>query len=140
MKFSESRLRVRYAETDQMGIVYHANYYVWFEVARADLLRSLGMTYKDMEQQGIIMPVIETRCRYKLPAMYDDALTIRAAVKELSYAKMAFSYTVVRDTDGSVLAEGETYHAFTNNNKKPLSLKKAMPSLYELFQGCIMEA
>ncbi|MFZ5351753.1 MAG: acyl-CoA thioesterase [Bacillota bacterium] len=134
MNFSESKIRVRYAETDQMGVVYHANYYIWFEVARADFLRKFGMTYKDMEKQGVVMPVIETSCRYKLPAMYDDMLTVKAVIKELGLARMVFHYRVTRDEDGQLLAEGETHHAFTNSEKKPVNMKKVKPELYELFK------
>ncbi len=133
MNFCESKLRVRYAETDQMGVVYHANYYIWFEVGRSDYLRMFGMTYKDMEAQGIIMPVIENHCRYKQSAMYDDMLTVKTSIKELSPAKISFLYTLIRDADGVILAEGETVHAFISSSKRPISIKKVNPALYELF-------
>jgi acyl-CoA thioester hydrolase len=132
MGFCESKIRVRYAETDQMGVVYHANYYVWFEVGRSDCLRMFGMTYKDMEAQGIIMPITETHCKYKQPAMYDDMLTVRTTIKEISYVRMSFHYTLIRDADSAVLAEGETVHAFTNSSKKPISIKRVNPDLYSL--------
>lgn len=131
MNFSESTIRVRYAETDQMGVVYHSNYYIWFEVARTDLLRKLSMTYKDMEQNGIILPVIETHCRYKIPAMYDDFVTIKAEIEEVGGVKITFSYTAFRQSDGVLLAEGKTVHVFADFNKKPVNIKKKNPALYE---------
>ena len=130
--YCESKVRVRYAETDAMGIVYHANYYVWFEVGRGDFMRDYRMSYKQMEQMGVIMPVVETHCRYRVPACYDDLLTIKTRVKELSPAKVRFLYQVYRDQDGTLLAEGETLHAFTDENKRPMNLKKNYSELYEI--------
>jgi acyl-CoA thioester hydrolase len=83
MFVSETKLRVRYAETDQMGVVYHSNYFPYFETARAESIRQLGFTYADMEKMGVIMPVIEVQCRYLRPAVYDDLLTIKVILKEL---------------------------------------------------------
>jgi acyl-CoA thioester hydrolase len=130
--YCESKVRVRYAETDAMGIVYHANYYVWFEVGRGDFMREYQMSYKQMEEIGVSLPVVETHCRYRVPACYDDLLTIRTAVKELSPAKVRFSYQVYRDQEGVLLAEGETLHAFTDKNKRPMNLKKNYSELYEI--------
>lgn len=129
--YSESKIRVRYAETDAMGIVYHANYYVWFEVGRGNFMRQYDMSYKQMEDVGIILPVVETHCRYKSPAKYDDLLTVKTQVKEISPVKISFLYKVVRDSDNAVLAEGETLHAFTDKSKKPMNLKKHYGELYE---------
>jgi len=81
----DTTLRVRYAETDQMGVVYHGNFFQYFEVARAEAIRTLGFTYSDMEKSGVIMPVIEVQCRYLRPALYDDLLTIRVILKELPH-------------------------------------------------------
>lgn len=130
--YCESKVRVRYAETDAMGIVYHANYYVWFEVGRGDFMRDYRMSYKQMEEMGVIMPVVETHCRYRVPACYDDLLTIKTTVKELSPAKVRFGYQVYRDQDGTLLAEGETLHAFTDKNKRPMNLKKNYSELYDI--------
>ena len=81
----DTTLRVRYAETDQMGVVYHGNFFQYFEVARAEAIRELGFTYADMEKSGVIMPVIEVQCRYLRPALYDDLLTVRVILKELPH-------------------------------------------------------
>lgn len=115
-------LRVRYAETDKMGVVYYANYFVWFEVGRADLLRSLGWTYREMEHAGISLPVIEAQCTYQRPARYDDELEIRTTGRVLSPVRMEFSYEVRRIDDGVVAASGRTVHAALDTGGKPCRL------------------
>ena len=106
---SISTVRVRYAETDQMGVAYYANYFVWFEVARTDWLREAGLTYRAIEADGVMLPVIAARCAYRASARYDDALTVRATAKLVSAARLAFDYEIT-GPDGLV-AEGETVHA-----------------------------
>ena len=108
---NESRLRVRYAETDQMGVVYHANHFIWFEVGRVELLRQLGFSYKEMEQQdNCFIAVVDARCRYKAPARYDDEIIVRTWLKNIRESVIHFGYELVRVEDGSLLAEGETTH------------------------------
>ena len=108
---NESRLRVRYAETDQMGVVYHANHFIWFEVGRVELLRQLGFSYKEMEQQdNCFIAVVDVRCRYKAPARYDDEIIVRTWLKNIRESVIHFGYELVRVEDGSLLAEGETTH------------------------------
>jgi acyl-CoA thioester hydrolase len=104
---TETQLRVRYAETDQMGVVYHSNYFPYFETARAESIRQLGFTYADMEKMGIIMPVIEVQCRYLQPALYDDLLTIKVILKELPvHHKIEFHHEVFNEKD-ELLATGK---------------------------------
>lgn len=122
MPSSVSTLRVRYAETDKMGVVYYANYLVWFEVARADLLRSLGWSYREMEAAGISLPVIEARCRYLRPARYDDEIDVTTEGRMLSPVRMEFHYQVVRKADKTVAAEGATVHAALDASGKPCRL------------------
>ena len=111
MVVNESRLRVRYAETDQMGVVYHANHFIWFEVGRVELLRQLGFSYKEMEQQdNCFIAVVDARCRYKAPARYDDEIIVRTWLKNIRESVIHFGYELVRVEDGSLLAEGETTH------------------------------
>jgi acyl-CoA thioester hydrolase len=111
---SESRLRVRYAETDQMGVVYHANHFIWFEIGRVELMRELGFSVRDMEQDvGCFMPVVDARCRYKAPARYDDEIIVRTRLKNVRESTVHFGYELVR-VDGTVLAEGETTHIVTD--------------------------
>jgi acyl-CoA thioester hydrolase len=106
----ETPLRVRYAETDKMGVVYHSNYIIWFEVGRVEMMRQLGFTYKQMEADGCHLPVVEVRCRYKAPARYDELITIRTRLKNVRAGLIHFHYEVLRAEDGVLLAEGETVH------------------------------
>jgi acyl-CoA thioester hydrolase len=117
-----SRVRVRYAETDQMGVVYYANYFVWFEVGRTELLRSLGGTYRDLEAEGIFLPVIEASCTYSQATRYDDELDIRTTGRLLSPVRMEFQYEVVRLADQVTTATGRTVHAALNGRGRPCRL------------------
>ena len=122
----ESRLRVRYAETDQMGVVYHSNFFIWFEIGRVEMFREMGFTYESMEQQdGCHLPVADARCRFKAPARYDDQITIRTRLKNARESLIHFAYEAVRESDGTLLAEGETTHIVTDAdmNKRPLPEK-----------------
>ena len=119
---STSVIRVRYAETDKMGVVYYANYFVWFEVGRADLLRSLGWTYREMEQAGVSLPVIDAQCEYRRPAQYDDEIEIRTKGRMLSPVRMEFTYEVVRCEDQAIAAAGRTIHAALGPGGKPCRL------------------
>ena len=122
MPSAVSTVRVRYAETDKMGVVYYANYFVWFEVARAELLRSLGWSYRDMEQAGVALPVIEARCAYHRSARYDDELDVRTEGRMLSPVRMQFDYEVVRREDAAVAASGTTVHAAVDERGRPCRL------------------
>ena len=122
-----TRQRVRYAETDQMGIVYYANYLVWFEIGRVELLRSLGLAYSDMEKDHkLILPVVECNCRYRAPARYDDEIIIETRPALLRGSVLKFAYRVLRaglDADGhKLLAEGETIHVVCDENLKRMPL------------------
>ena len=119
MPSSVTTLRVRYAETDQMGIVYYAHYFVWFEVARAELLRTLGWNYRAMEDSGVLLPVIEASCDYRRPARYDDEIEVRTDGRMRSPARMEFSYEVLVKTRSEVAATGRTVHAATDRSGKP---------------------
>jgi acyl-CoA thioester hydrolase len=111
----ETSLRVRYAETDQMGVVYHANHFIWFEVGRVELLRQLGFSYHDMEaSDGCFIAVVDARCRYRAPARYDDEILVRTHIKNLRNSLIHFGYEVLRAPDRTLLAEGETMHIVTD--------------------------
>ena len=126
-RVGELRLRVRYAETDQMGVVYHANYFIWFEVGRVELLRQLGLSYRDMEQNDhCFIAVVDARCRYKAPARYDDEVIVRTHLKNVRESLIHFGYELVRVSDGLVLAEGETTHIVTDAEMKV----QAIPEKY----------
>jgi len=119
---STSTVRVRYAETDKMGVVYYANYFVWFEVARADLLRSLGWSYREMEHEGFSLPVIEANCQYHKGARYDDELDVKTQGRLLSPVRMEFTYEVVRRADAALAASGRTVHAAVSPDGRPCRL------------------
>lgn len=113
MYVAETQLRVRYAETDQMGYAYYGNYAAYYEVGRVEALRQLGFQYKEMEQEGIMMPVTELKCKFLKPAKYDELITVRVIVKELPSVRMFFHYEVLGE-DGIKLNEGETTLVFVN--------------------------
>ena len=123
----ETRLRVRYAETDQMGVVYHANYLVWFEVGRVEFIRQLGLDYKSMErEEGCGIAVVDARVRYRLPARYDDELIVKTQLAAARGAVIRFAYKVVRAADDALLCEGETVHVVVGVDMK----KRALPQKY----------
>jgi acyl-CoA thioester hydrolase len=121
-RVSTSVVRVRYAETDKMGVVYYAHYLVWFEVGRTDWLRDTGWTYRAMEEDGVGLPVIEARCEYKSGARYDDELAIKTTARLLSPIRLAFDYDVVRTADGQSIALGHTVHAAVDRTGRPVRL------------------
>ena len=110
MYINDGYVRVRYEETDQMGVAYHGNYYTWFEVGRSSFFRSLGYTYAQLEEEGIIMPVIESNCSYKNSAKYDDELLIRTKINQFKGVRLEFEYEVIRKIDDKLLAKGKTMH------------------------------
>ena len=128
MEWHETKIRVRYAETDKMGVVHHANYLVWFELGRSELCRAKGFSYKDMEEKDdALLVVAESYCRYKSPAFYDDEIIVRTKVEEFRSRSMRFVYQVFRESDETLLAEGETLHVVTDSNKKV----RSMPEIYK---------
>jgi acyl-CoA thioester hydrolase len=127
---SSSTVRVRYAETDKMGVVYYANYFVWFEVARADLLRIGGWSYREMEHSGVSLPVIEAHCEYRRPARYDDELEVRTEARVLSPVRMEFTYEVRRLEDGEIAAEGRTVHAALDARGRPCRIPERVREVF----------
>ncbi len=125
----ETEIRVRYAETDKMGIVHHSNYLIWFEAGRSDLCRARGFSYKEMEENdNALMVVAESYCRYKSPAYYEDILVVRSRVAEIRSRSIRFIYEIVRPADGALLAEGETLHLVTDQTKKV----RQIPEIYRI--------
>ena len=131
MRIFETKLRVRYQETDAMGVVYHSNYLVWFEVARTELLREIGFSYTKMEESGLYLVVVDASCRYKSPCRYDDLVAVRISLAEVKNTSMVFDYTIL--VKGKVVALGRTAHVFTDRSSKPAripaALKDALTSL-----------
>jgi acyl-CoA thioester hydrolase len=126
MSVSQTQIRVRYAETDQMGIVYYANFFIWFEVGRAELLRHLGFHYKQMEiEDNCHFPVVEASCRYKSPAHYDDELLLETRVLAMRHSVLKFGYRLTRPQNGAattLLAEGETTHVVVDRSLRMAAL------------------
>ena len=119
----ETSVRVRYAETDQMGVVYYANVFIWFEVGRVELLRALGFSYREMENlDDCHIVVAEATCSYKKPALYDDLLRIRTRILRVRRKTIRFGYEVLRDPGAELLATGETLHVICNKSGRPKSL------------------
>jgi len=126
MESVSTQLRVRYAETDQMGVVYHANYIVWMEVGRVEYFRALGIRYRDLEQEGILLVVVEAHCRYHSPARYDEEVSIRTWVEEAGPRRIRFGYEMTDSLTSRHLATGETKHVFCGADQKP----KKLPEKY----------
>ena len=124
-------IRVRYAETDKMGVVYHANYFMWFEVGRCELLRAVGRSYREMEADGIGLPVIEAHCEYMVAARYDDELQVRTWGKLLSPARVEFNYEISRPSDSTVNAVGRTVHAAVDTKGRPCRLPSYIQELLQ---------
>jgi acyl-CoA thioester hydrolase len=118
----ETRLRVRYAETDQMGVVYHANYFVWMEMGRVELCRSMGVRYRDMEDDGVLLTVAEVSCRYMHPARYDEEVLVRAAITQVSPRLVRFGYEIMSNESHKTLATGSTTHVFCGRDLLPCKL------------------
>jgi acyl-CoA thioester hydrolase len=131
---NETRIRVRYAETDQMGVVYHANHFVWFEIGRVELLRQFGFSYKDMEREDhCFIAVVDARCRYKAPVHYDDEVIVRTSLKHVREKVIRFSYEL-RSVEGSLLAEGETTHIVADSKME----SRALPEKYlKVFRAAV---
>ena len=130
MRSFDTQVRVRYEETDAMGIVYHSKYFVWFEVARTEALRETGFSYRKMEESGLRLVVIEASCRYVAPCRYDDIINIKTRLAEIKNTSLIFEYEVMRDE--KQVAQGRTTHVFTDASSRPIKippeLKEALTS------------
>lgn len=132
----ESNIVARYAETDQMGIVHHSVYPIWFEVGRTDFIKLMGITYSQLEESGVMMPLASLQCKYILPIKYEDEIKVETTVSNLKAAKIEFYYRVIRD--GVVCVEGSTVHAFVDSKTfRPINMKKINLSLYEKLSNAI---
>jgi len=133
---NETRLRVRYAETDQMGVVYHSNHLIWFEVGRVELMRQMGFSYRDMERDdGRFIAVAEATCRYRAPIFYDEEVIVRTRLKTVRESVIIFSYELTRADTGTLLAEGETTHIVTDSAMKIAALPEKYLSAFRAAVG-----
>ena len=131
--------RAYYYETDQMGVVHHTNYIRWFEEARIDLLRQHGVEYRDMEQRGIIIPVVDMQCSYLLSARFDDVMEIHLTMTKYTGVRMCFQYEVRFQANGKLAATGQSTHCFIDPTGKPMGLKRVHPELHQIFEGLLEE-
>ena len=133
---NETRLRVRYAETDQMGVVYHSNHLIWFEVGRVELMRQMGFSYRDMERaDGRFIAVAEATCRYRAPVFYDEEVIVRTWLKTVRESVIIFNYELTRADTGALLAEGETTHIVTDSAMKIAALPEKYLSAFRAAVG-----
>ena len=131
MYICDSEIKVRYVETDQMGIVHHSNYYHWFEISRGDYIEKIDLSYYELEKMGLLMPIVETACKYREPARYGDIIIVKSRIAELGRAKIVFEYQIIRKDDDKLLAEGKTVQAIVNKEFQVINLKKTHNQIYE---------
>lgn len=130
MNYSESNVVVRYAETDQMGVAHHSVYPIWFEVARTDFIKTIGVSYGDMEKMGVMLPVTDIGVKYIRSAYYEDVVTVRVFVDRVTNVRISFRYEVLRGEE--LLATGTSGHAWVDAKTfRPISLKKRLPEIYQ---------
>lgn len=131
----ETKITVRYAETDQMGIVHHSVYPIWFEAARTDFFKQAGFSYKQIEDRGFYLPLSELSCKYTSPAFYGDDVIIKTHISKITFVKLFFEYDVSDSKSGRPLAKGETVHAWTDKEYRPVPIKKCAPEIYEIIRS-----
>lgn len=129
MHRNETEIRVRYKDTDAMGIAYYANYLVWFEIGRTEWMRALSIPHRDLEKSGLFIPVIKVSCEYRSPARYDDQITVITSLESMSAVRISFLYEL--RCAGRLLAHGSTEHAFVNEEGRPVALRKKNPFLWK---------
>lgn len=134
---SETHLTVRYAETDMMGIVHHSRYYPWFEVARTEFIKNSGMSYSEMEKNGILLPLTETGAKYHSGLRYEDEVVIRCRLVKLSVARCEFEYEVYKLPEMRLTTTGRTAHGFVNSELAPINLKKQNKELWDKLCGLL---
>ena len=134
---SETKFIVRYAETDQMGIVHHSNYAVWFEAGRTDFLKKAGVSNTSIEAKGVLLPLYEMSCHFKSPAKYEDEILVITRLISISRVRLQFSYRIVNAGNSKILATGETKHAWTNKELKPINAPKEIPDVFLMLNQTI---
>lgn len=126
-------LTVRYAETDRMGIVHHSNYPVWFEAGRTEFIKQNGISYSAIESKGIMLPLLELKCKFISSSTYEDNIIVRTSIKAFTKTRLNFYYEVFKEQDmENPITTGETIHVWTNNDLKPINLQKHFPELYNI--------
>lgn len=139
MYTSKTDIVVRYAETDQMGIVHHSNYPIWYEAARTDYIKGIGMSYSDVEKKGYMLPLLELKSCYKGSAKYEDELLVLTKIKQMSFTRVTFYYEIYKKSENVLINYGETMHVWTDKTLKPLNMKKCAPDIYNLMLRATQE-
>ena len=138
---TRTKITARYAETDRMGIIHHSVYPVWYEAARTEYIKQFGVSYRDMERNGVMMPLTALSCKYANPAYYDDEIIIETVPVKLTPARITFSYKAIRAVDGEILGGGATEHGFVDSQTfRPVSMKKRLPQLYGMVLADVQES
>ena len=132
---SETKLMVRYQETDQMGIVHHSVYPIWFECGRTDYIKNAGMSYAQIEKDGVMLPLLSMKCRFHSPTFYEDEITVKTEIHNLTPTRITFRYDVYRKGYDKPVVQGETEHVWADNGMKPVNLKKYKPQLYHFMES-----
>ncbi len=128
---TKTQITVRYAETDQMGIVHHSVYPIWYEAARTEAIKKIGMNYSTLERNGVMLPLVELNCKYNVPAEYEDVLTIMVEIAKLTPARIVFHYQIFKNGIEKPINTGSTIHAWVGKDLKPINLKKQYPEIFE---------
>lgn len=136
MKSSDTYFIARYAETDQMGIVHHSNYPIWFEAGRTDFIKTAMISYSEIEKKGYMLPLIELNCNYISASKYEDEIRVNTSVKDFTKTRITFYYEVFANNSEKPVATGETVHVWTDTSLKPVNLAKAAPEIYEIICQC----
>lgn len=137
MNTTQISIVVRYAETDQMGVVHHSNYAVWFEAGRTDFISKMGMPYSVIEKTGVMLPLLELKCKFLGFARYEDEIIINTHIKEYTGTRLLLHYDVYKRGSDKPITEGETLHVWTDSRLKPVNIKKFRPEIYELIEGAV---
>ncbi len=130
--FSETKITVRYQETDKMGIVHHSVYPIWFECGRTDFIQRAGITYSRMESEGVRLPLLGLKCRYLYPSFYEDEMLVKTSIQNLTPTRISFCYEIYRKNYIKPVVTGETEHVWVDNNLKPVNMKKYKPQMYQI--------
>lgn len=133
----ETRLTARYSETDQMGIIHHSNYAIWFETGRIEFLKKAGTSNIDIEAKGVLLPLYEMSCKFKSPARSEDEIIVITSLKQISRVRLCFSYQVINALNHKLLATGETMHAWTDKTLKLCNVEKKVPSIYSRLRNVV---
>jgi acyl-CoA thioester hydrolase len=134
MRYFDNEIRIRYAETDQMGVSYYGNHLIWFEASRTEYFRALGIIYTEYEARGIYLPVLEAHCRYHSPTRYDDLIVVRTWVSEIRRSSLKFSYEIRKKKTDALVSEGWTVHVFADSSFKPIKIPEEVKQAVEIVE------